>query len=81
MRKWELETVDGRQSFYGKAYVVEEDDGTRTLFSYDTPVVRQTSEGDLIRLWDDYSLTTGRHIIAFCGLNKAQYLSLPMGNE
>ena len=30
----------------------------------------------LVRLWDGWSATTGRHIKAFCGLNKAAYMAL-----
>ena len=49
----------------------------RILFSYETPVLKQTEEGDFVRLWDGWSQTTGRHIKAFCGLNKAGFMALP----
>lgn len=71
MRIYELQPTDGRKSFYGKARVVIDDDGTETLISYTTPVMRRDPDGTLHRLWWGWSATTGRHIKAFCGLNKA----------
>lgn len=35
------------------------------------------ADGNIIRLWNGWSATTGRHISAFCGLNKKEYLELP----
>lgn len=35
-----------------------------------------TAAGELVKLWDGWSATTGRHIKAFCGLNKAAYMAL-----
>lgn len=76
MRIYELTPTDGRKSFYGKAKVEIADDGTETLYSYDTPIIKRTNAGELIKLWDGWSATTGRHIAAFCGLNKAAYTNL-----
>ena len=76
MRKYELIPNDGRKSFYGKAVVEVADDGSETLYSYGTPIVKKTAAGELVRLWDGWSATTGRHIKAFCGLNKAAYKAL-----
>lgn len=76
MRKYELIPNDGRKSFYGKAVVEVADDGSETLYSYDTPIIKKTAAGELVRLWDGWSATTGRHIKAFCGLNKAAYMAL-----
>lgn len=76
MRTYELSTIDGRKSFYGKAKVRIDDDGTETLFSYDTPIIERRPDGTLNRLWYDWSSTTGRHIKAFCGLNKKQFEAL-----
>lgn len=50
MRVYELMPIDNHKSFYGKAKVVEED-GTRTLYSYNAPVVREKPDGTLERLW------------------------------
>lgn len=76
MRKYELIPTDGRKSFYGKAVVVVEDNGTETLYSYGTPIVKRLVSGELVKTWDGWTATTGRHIKAFCRLNKATYMSL-----
>lgn len=76
MRKYELIPTDGRKSFYGKAVVIVEDNGTETLYSYNTPIIKRLVSGELVKLWDGWTATTGRHIHAFCGLNKAGFLNL-----
>ena len=76
MKQYELRPTDGRKSFYGKAIVTIDEDGTETLSSYNTPIIKRTVSGKLVKLWDGWTSTTGRHIKAFCGLNKAQYMSL-----
>ena len=74
---YDLKPTDGRKSFYGKAIVGIEDDGTETLYSYSTPIIKRTVDGELIRLWDGWRATTGRHIAAFCGLSKSGFMRLP----
>ena len=64
---------DGHKSFYGKAVVRTYDDGTSVLRSYATDVMSRLPDGTLVRHWDDWSATTGRHIAAFCGINKAAW--------
>lgn len=76
MKKYELIPTDGRKSFYGKAVVIVEDNGTETLYSYDTPIIKRFVSGKMVKLWDGWTATTGRHIKAFCGLSKAEYMSL-----
>lgn len=76
MRKYELTPVDGRKSFYWKAVVIVEDNGTETLYSYNTPIIKRLVSGELVKLWDGWTATTGRHIKAFCGLCKAEFMSL-----
>lgn len=76
MRKYELTPTDGRKSFYGKAVVIVEDNGTETLYSYNTPIIKRLVSVELVKLWDGWTATTGRHIQAFCGLNKAAYMNL-----
>ena len=71
----ELKPTNGRKSFYGKATIKIDSDGTQTLFSYGTPILKRNPDGHLVRLWDSWSHTTGCHIKAFCGLNKAQYMN------
>lgn len=75
-KMYDLIPCDGRKSFYGKAKVVIEDDGTETLYSYNTPIIRRNSYGTLKRLWFGWSATTGRHVASFCGLNKKQFEDL-----
>lgn len=76
MKKYELIPNDGRKSFYGKAVVEVADDGSETLYSYNTAIIKRTAAGELVKLWDGWSATTGRHINAFCGLNKDAYIAL-----
>lgn len=60
----------------GKAIVVIEDSGAETLYSYGTPIIKRLVNGELIKLYDGWTQTTGKHIKAFCGLNKAEYTNL-----
>ena len=76
MSKYELKPTDGRKSFYGKAVVIVDDNGTETLYSYGTPIIKRLVSGKLVKMWDGWTATTGRHIKAFCGLSKAEYMSL-----
>lgn len=76
-----LQPVDGRKSFYGKAIVVIDDDNTRHLFSYGTLIMSRNPDGTYTRHWDDWSATTGRHITAFCGMHKKEFMNLPLGEK
>lgn len=67
---------DSRKSFYGKAWVIRCANGAEALLSYNT-IVAVKVNGQVFRTWSGWSATTGRHIAAFCGLNKAAYLALP----
>lgn len=55
MKIYELCPVDNRKSFYGKAKVIEKDNGEKVLQSYNTEVCKITKSGKFVRLWDDYS--------------------------
>ena len=80
IREWhEIAPVDGRKSFYGKAVVTVYEDGTEVLRSYETDVIKRTADGKLVRLWDDWSATTGRHIRAFCGIGKKEWDQMEVG--
>ena len=64
---------DHRKSFYGKARVLEKDDGTKVLYSYGTPVVR-IRNGEATLLTKGYlgwssSPTTLRHVKDFLQQN------------
>lgn len=72
-------TTGHQQSFYGKAKVVIEEDGTEVLYSYDTAIIKRLPDGTLVRLYDNYTMTTGKHIKAFCGLDKKAFTKMPVG--
>lgn len=76
MKRYELTPANGRKSFYQKAIVERQDDGTETLYSYNTPIIERTPQGELKKLWDGWTATTGRHIKAFCGMTKKQFMEL-----
>ena len=83
--KKELIPTDGRKSFYGKAYTITEN-GKETLYSYGTPIMERRTDDTFIRLYDGYvdgkevgfTATTMRHVRAFCGMNKKEFMALPM---
>jgi hypothetical protein len=67
-----------QKSFYDKAYVKQNIDGSESLYSYNTLIMTRDTDGNYTRLWDGWSQTTGKHIKAFSGLNKKQFLNLTM---
>lgn len=75
---YELIPTNGQKSFYGKAVVETYTDGSAVLFSYNTPIIKRLLRGELVRLWDGWTATTGKHISAFCGLKKAAFMALPL---
>lgn len=77
-RIYELTPHDSHKSFYGKALVIELANGSELLQSYSTIVMIRKSNGELIRTWNGWSATTGRHIASFAGIGKKEYLKLPL---
>ena len=69
---------DSRKSFYGKAKVMINDDDSETLYSYNTPIMTRTKDGNYKKHWYGWSNTTGRHIAEFSGMNKKKYSELPV---
>jgi N12 class adenine-specific DNA methylase len=67
MKIYELSPMgnDRAKSYYGKARVIEKDNGEKVLLSYNTEVCKITKNGEFIRLWDGYSATTMRHVNSF----------------
>lgn len=65
-----------QKSFNGKALI---DTNSNTLLSYLTPIMRKVGENRYIRLCNDACLTntTLKHIKAFSGLSKAEFIKLP----
>ena len=78
---YELKPSNGRKSFYGKAEVIERENGDIELRSYNT-IVARIRHGKFERLWSGYSATTMNHVNAFidlfgiCGGGKAWWTSL-----
>lgn len=64
-----------------KAKVVIDNDGVYTLVSYNIPIIEQYPDGTLKRLYDGWSATTGRHIKAFCELDKKKFMALPLNER
>ena len=65
MKKYDLPCYFTRKSFYGKAVVIEHDNGEKELLSYNTIVCKLLPTGEFVRLWPGYSATTMRHVNAF----------------
>lgn len=74
MEIYELPCLDHRKSFYGKANVIVEADGTKILRSYNTNVCRIDPDGSFHRMWSGYSATTMRHVDSFRKLNGLQMI-------
>lgn len=66
------------KSFYGKAVVKINYDCSETLFSKRTPIIKKYDDGRLERLYDGWNTTIGKHVKAFCGLSKKQFIELPV---
>ena len=81
MKQFELQPTNNRKSFYGKATVIEQDNGDIELKSYNT-IVARIRNGSFQRLWSGYSATTMNHINSFLhtfgisGGGKAWWMSL-----
>lgn len=68
-RAYDLKPTGGRQkSFYGKAHVMETEDGSKLLKSYSTIVCSIDSAGTFHRHWTGESATTMRHVNSFLSL-------------
>lgn len=67
-----------QKSFYGKARVRINEDASETLYSYDVKIMTKYDDGRIEKHWNHWTATTGKHIKAFSGLNKKQYIELPI---
>lgn len=81
INEYYLKPKGTQKSFGGKAVVREYENGDKILFSYLTPVLKQTKDGKLIRLWDGYSATTGRHVEAFAGITGSYFKRMSVQEE
>lgn len=84
MRKYELKTKNTSQkSFYGKAVVTVYNPDFIVLTSYKTDVAAIV-DGEFVRLWEDWSATTAKHVNefriqnGFKAVNKTDWLKLPV---
>lgn len=80
VKRYELIPEDCKKSFYGKCYIEEDEEGNKVLYSYDTKIMTMFKNGNMVRHYNMWSATTGRHIKAFCGLNKKEFSKLSMEN-
>lgn len=73
MKTFSLIPADGRKSFYGKCYVIE-DGAEAILFSYDRKIITYNIETGTVETtsYYNYSMTTRRHQKAFCKLYNIQ---------
>ena len=76
MKIYELKPITSQKSFYGKAIVEIDDNGDEILYSYNTPIIKKMVDGTYKKLWNGWTATTGKHIKAFSGLNKAAFMGL-----
>ena len=74
---YDLKPTNNQKSFYNKAIVTIEN-GVKTLYSYNIPIIKRLENGTLVRLYDGWTATTGKHIKAFCGLNKQEFLKIDL---
>ena len=81
VNRYYLAPTGPQKSFGGKAIVEEYENGDKVLLSYLPPVLKQTKDGKLIRLWDGYSATTGRHVKAFAGITGSYFKSMSVQEE
>ena len=59
--------IERQRLNYMNAYIKYYDDGSQILQSYNTDVVKRTSSGKYIRLWDGWSPSTMKQVKAYCG--------------
>ena len=69
MKMFELIPNNGRKSFYGKAKVIDNENGIVSLLSYNTIVCSiDTKTRQFFRHWSGHSMTTTAHINSFRNL-------------
>lgn len=83
-RIFEISPVNGRESFYGKCQVLQDENDTYFLRSYDTIVASFNDKDKKVhRHWDGRTVTTSTHISAFLrrvcydSINLNQFYKLP----
>lgn len=66
--------IERKRLNYMQAYIKYYDDGSQILQSYNTDVVKRTSDGQYIRLWSGWSSSTNKQVSTYCG---HRFRSLP----
>lgn len=77
----ELIPVNGRKSFYGKAFLIHNDSG-KYLRSY-TTIVAGYVDGEIHRYWSGLSNATSTHLVSFFSavgkkMTTAEFYKLPI---
>lgn len=54
-----------QKSFYGKAHILTDNNDNEFLKSYDTIVCAYTNNGEFIKFWHGWSVTTSNHVNEF----------------
>lgn len=73
MKTFELKATT-QKSYYRKAFVLQDQNGNSFLQSYDT-IVCGVVNGEFVRFWDSYSVTTQNHINDFRRLQGLETLN------
>lgn len=68
MRKtnYKIPTVAVLPGSNNKAFIVIDHLGNKFLYSYETPIAVFDHHGVMHRLWEGWSVTSGRHFMEFC---------------
>ena len=82
MKKYIYELVplpeQSDKTFWGKAVVKINYDCSETLYSFGIPIIKKYDDGRIERLYDGWNTKIGKHVKAFCGLSKKQFIELPV---
>ena len=81
VRSYEVRPTNGQKSFYGRAVVTLYEDGSEVLKSYNTNVLMHDGAGKWYRLWSGFSVTTGKHIKAWCNITPQEYKAMTVTPE
>ena len=82
MKTRELRVMHGtQQSFYKKAWIKSDDEGTEYLYSYYSLIITNYNGGKALKFEDDlnlYSNTTMKHVREYmCQIGKGELAALP----
>lgn len=82
MNRYEYELFplpeQNQYTFWGEAKIRINEDCSETLYSYGIPIIKKYDDGRMERLYDGWNTKIGKHVKAFCGLSKKQFIELPV---